>query len=229
MLEMEPPLFEDRSDAGRKLATLLEGYRGTHGLVVALPRGGVVVAKEIARSLGLPLEVLVVRKIGHPENPEFGVGSLVEGAPIQLDHSTLRELGLSSQDLKATIAKEEREVNRRVRLYRGGAPFPDVRKRTVLLVDDGMATGNTAKAAVSAMRAMGAGRVVLAVAVASTSAAKELQARVDELVCFSISERFMAVGQFYRHFEQVEDVAVLEVLGRAGPTTSLAGVSHERA
>lgn len=214
MRERSTPFFVDREEVGRRLAARLEHYRGSRAIVVALPRGGVVVGYEVASTLLLPFDLLVVRKIGHPENPELGVGALVEGAPVQLDTGMLRALGISVADLRHRIEEEQREIVRRVQLYRGGREFMDVKGRIVLLMDDGIATGNTAKAAIAALRFRGARRVVLAVGVAPPATVRELRRVADELVCLASPPDFMAVGQFYEHFDPVEDDQVLELMRR---------------
>ncbi len=214
MRERSTPFFLDREEVGRRLAARLEHYRGSRAIVVALPRGGVVVGYEVASTLRLPFDLLVVRKIGHPANPELGVGALVEGAPAQIDTGMLRALGLSASDLRHRIEEEEREIVRRVHLYRGGRALLDVKGRIVILVDDGVATGNTAKAAIAALRFRGARRVVLGVGVAPAATVRELRRVTDELVCLASPPDFMAVGEFYERFDPVDDDQVLELMRR---------------
>lgn len=206
--------FEDRADAGRRLAQLLLAYRGTDAIVLALPRGGVVVAGEIAERLSLPLDVLIVRKIGHPAEPEFGLGAVVEGLPPVLNTAAMIRSGITEADLRATIRLEEQEVERRARRYRGGRLLPDVRGRTVLLVDDGLATGGTVRAALSALKKRRPKRLVLAVGVAPPETFAALRTQVDELVCLSVPAEFSAVGQFFREFQPVSDDQVVAVLNR---------------
>lgn len=208
-------LFEDRAEAGRRISERLRHYRGSSALVVALPRGGVVLGFEIATALGLALEVLVVRKIGHPANPELGVGALVEGGVPDWDRESLRALRISAADLKPQADLESQEVARRVQLYRGGRPLVNVKGRTVILVDDGIATGSTVRAAISALRFRGARRVVVATGVAPAGTAKELRRSVDEWVCLATPQGFFSVGQIYKHFDEVGDELVLDLLQRA--------------
>lgn len=223
MFSLPDSVFQDRAEAGRKLAERLRHLKGSKALVVGLPRGGVVVAAEIARTLELDLEVLIVRKIGHPENPELGVGALVEGGTPRLDSKILKTLGLSARELEPTIEAERQEAERRARLYRGGRPFPDIRGRTVVLVDDGIATGNTVRAAVSALKTRGALRIILAVGVAPPETLHDLHWSVDEVVCLSAPQDFAAVGQAYRRFDQVEDEEVLKLLASTRRPTGAAG------
>lgn len=205
------------------LAERLQSLRGSDALVVALPRGGVVVAYEIASRLGLELAVLIVRKIGAPENPELGVGALVEGGAPRLDARMIRSLGLTPNDLRPIIQQEEQEASRRAKLYRGGRPFPSVSHRKVVLVDDGIATGNTVRAAVAHLRNRGAEHIALAVGVAPPDTLHDLHWLVDEVVCLSIPGDFAAVGQAYRSFDQVTDDEVLELLGRLTPNAPQTG------
>jgi putative phosphoribosyl transferase len=206
--------FRDRADAGRKLAARLSKYQGTPSIVIGLPRGGVVVGYEIAKALRLELEVLVVRKIGHPENPELGIGALVEGGSPRLDTKVIRTLSIRPWELAQVLEREQEEAKRRVALYRQGRPFPDVRGRTVILVDDGIATGNTVRAAVADLRLRHPEKIVLAVAVAPPETLHDLRWAVDEVVCLSAPSDFAAVGQVYQKFEQVEDGTVLDLLHR---------------
>ncbi|MGD0718308.1 MAG: phosphoribosyltransferase family protein [Thermoplasmata archaeon] len=215
-----PGELEDREDAGRRLAQLLLPYRRTNALVLALPRGGVVVAAPIAERLELPLEVLIVRKIGHPAQPEFGLGAVVEGLPPVLDTDGMIRAGISEAELAPMIRTEQREVERRARRYRGGRLLPDIRGRVVLLVDDGIATGGTVRSAIKALRQRRPQKIVLAVGVAPPDTYESLRKEVDELVCLSVPTDFAAVGQFYREFQPVSDDRVIELLNRfqrAGP------------
>ncbi len=215
MFAQSAPLFQDRNEVGRRLASRLGHYAGSNAIVVALPRGGVVVGSEIATALDLPLEVLVVRKIGHPSNPEFGVAAVAEGGAPVWDREVLRALRVTTADLKPRLMEEEREVARRARVYREGRGFPEVKGRIVLLVDDGTATGNTLRAAIASLRFRGVRRIAVAVGVAPAEVAKELRRTVEEWVCLATPGRFSAVGQFYRHFDPVDDGEVLELLRRA--------------
>jgi predicted phosphoribosyltransferase len=210
--------FHDRRDAGRQLAERLSD--GTVGglvrpLVLALPRGGVPVGFEIARRLGAPLEVFVARKVGAPHHPEFGVGAIAEGGGVVRDDVALRALGLSPARFDELVAAEQLELERRVRLYRGGRPLPSLRGRTVVLVDDGLATGVTAEAALRALRTLAPGRLVVAVPVCAPDTIDRLRPLLDELICLQAPIGFSAVGQWYAHFGQTTDEEVDQLLAAA--------------
>ncbi|MDG9717215.1 phosphoribosyltransferase [Streptomyces sp. DH24] len=209
-------LFRDRRQAGRELAEeLLEVQAGgalPDPVVLALPRGGVAVAREVARALDAPLDVLVVRKIGAPHHEEYGVGALVGEEDPLYDGAALDRLGLGPEDLAPVVERERTELRRRERRYRQGRPAPEVRGRTVIVVDDGLATGSTARAALRALRRQGPARTVLAVPVGSPEAAEALNAEADLVVCPYRPDTFMAVGQWYEDFEQLTDEDVLEAL-----------------
>jgi putative phosphoribosyl transferase len=203
--------FRDRADAGRVLAARLGHLRGTAPVVVGLPRGGVPVAAEIAAALGARLDVVLVRKIGAPGQEELAVGAVGEDGVTVRNDLVLRELGLSWRDLTDQVARERAEIRRRAADLRPG-PRPDLRSRTVIVVDDGIATGATVVAALRVLRDMGAGRVVLAVPVAPPESLRVLASLADEVVCPSTPHRFSAVGQFYDDFTQVPDEHVRELL-----------------
>ncbi|MCH0565693.1 MULTISPECIES: phosphoribosyltransferase [unclassified Streptomyces] len=208
--------FRDRQEAGRQLAAplraLYDGGALPRPVVLALPRGGVVVALEVARELRAPLDVLVVRKIGAPFQPELGVGALAGDEPPLYDRQNLQLLGLSEADLAPVVERERAELRRRERLYREGRPAADLSGRTAIVVDDGLATGATARAALRAVRRSAPESVVLAVPVSSPEAAELLRPEVDDLVCLSLPPDFRAVGLWYEDFEQVSDDDVLRVL-----------------
>jgi putative phosphoribosyl transferase len=208
-------VFQDRVEAGRRLAGRLERYRGERPVVLGLPRGGVPVALEVARALQATLDVLVSRKLGAPGMPEYGIGAVAEGGAVYVSGEALRELGLGSRDMEAIAGREAAEVERRVQRYREGRPPPDLRARTVILVDDGIATGGTARAAVQAARAMRAARVVLAAPVVAPAAAAALRPEVDDLVYVEAPEEFFAVGAWYRSFPQTSDEEVAACLASA--------------
>jgi putative phosphoribosyl transferase len=174
------------------------------------------VAVEIAARLSAPVDVLVTRKIGYPPQPELGVGAIAEGGEPVFDARMLAELRLRESDLARAVAREREEVARRVRVYREGRPLPDVAGRTVVLADDGLATGVTARAALRALRAAGAGRTVLAVPVASEAAIGSLQAETDEVVTLVTPRRFRSVGEWYASFGQLSDADVLALLNPGG-------------
>jgi predicted phosphoribosyltransferase len=210
--------FPDREAAGILLADRLGHTVGLDGwtgriVVLALPRGGVAVAKQVAAGLSVPLSVLVTRKIGHPRQPELGVGAIAEGlASVVYDGDLLTRLSLSPSDLAPVVAAERAELNRRVRVYRGGRPLPQVAGWYVIVVDDGLATGVTARAALRSLRAAEAAHLVLAAPVAAPAAAQEMRAEADQVVIVAVPRRFRSVGQYYRSFGQLTDADVLALL-----------------
>ncbi len=210
-------IFADRRDAGRQLAIAVRDRLGDakDAIVLALPRGGVVVAEEVARLLGCPLDVVVVRKIGAPGIEELAIGAVGEtGAPV-LNEALTRSAGVSSRYLAQAIETAQREVRRRVEAYRAG-PRPDVHDKTVVLVDDGITTGYTVEAAIATLREWRAARVVLAVPVAPPQAVARFCGRVDGLVVLHAPAEFYAVGQFYDDFAQVSDAEVKAALTQTG-------------
>jgi putative phosphoribosyl transferase len=208
--------FTDRRAAGRLLAARLLSLLPERRIVLALPRGGVPVAVEIGARLVAPVDVLVTRKIGYPPQPELGVGAIAEGGEPVFDERMLAALRLRPADLASVVERERAEVARRVRVYRGGRPLPDLTGRTVVLADDGLATGVTARAALRALRTAGAGRTVLAVPVASEGAVEALQAETDEVVTLVTPRRFRSVGEWYASFGQLSDADVLALLNPGG-------------
>ncbi len=211
------PVFRDRVDAGNRLADSLARFRHRPAVVLALPRGGVPVAEVIADRLDAPLDVFVVRKIGAPGNPEYGLGAVTEGGTVLLDHERVRELGFGPADLDPQVREQLAEVERRVRRFRGDRPPVDVEGSTVIVVDDGIATGGTARAALKAIRLRRPKRLVLAVGVASPDARDVLAREVDELVCPCVPARFFAVGEWYEDFSEVTDDEVVTILARHAP------------
>lgn len=206
-------LFRDRPDAGRRLAERLHHYAGRPDVVVlALPRGGVPVAAEVARSLGAPLDVFLVRKLGLPGNEELAMGAIASGGSRVLNRSLLDRLHVPTQTVDAVALREQRELERRERAYRGTTPPPTLRGKTVILVDDGLATGATMRAAAAALRAQDPSRIVVAVPVAAPSSCEEFSDVVDEVVSVETPEPFLAVGQWYEDFSQTEDDEVHRLL-----------------
>lgn len=204
--------FRDREDAGRQLARLLEPYRGPDTRVIGLPRGGVVVGYEVARALEAPLDVWVVRKIGAPFQPELGMGAIAEGGGVYLDGHIIRMVGATEEEVEDVMKHEARELERRVRAFRGGRPPVEVKGRTVVLVDDGIATGGTVRAAIRAIRPRGPRRLVLAVPVAATQSLEALAPEVDAVVCAISTPHLVAVGGYYLDFAQTSDEEVLSLL-----------------
>jgi putative phosphoribosyl transferase len=212
-----PLPFSDRHAAGRLLGALLKRrLAGTAGpgqtIVLALPRGGVAVAYEVARMLAAPLDVLVTRKIGNPAQPELGVGAIAEGGGPVYDAVLLRRLGLQPEDLAGVAEGARAELARQVQVYRGGRPPPDVTGRHVVLVDDGLATGVTARAALRSLHANGAGRSVLAIPVAPRASAEEMLGHADDVVALATPPDFHSVGEWYTAFGQLSDEDVMALL-----------------
>jgi putative phosphoribosyl transferase len=209
-------VFEDRVDAGRALAKSLAAYRGSKGaIVLALPRGGVPVAYEVAHALDLPLDVLVVRKLGLPWQPELAMGAIASGGAIVMNEDVLGYLRGREDVLEQVQRSERAELARRELSYRGSKPPLEMTGRTGILVDDGLATGATMEAAVRALRTLGAERVVVAVPVASPEARDRIAGVADEVVCLAAPALFSAVGQWYRDFGQTSDEEVRDLLARS--------------
>ncbi len=184
-------------------------------MVLALPRGGVPVAYEIARKLGVPLDVYMVRKLGAPFNPELAIGALASGDLEVLNNALITQLGLSAADIEPVRARARGELERRERLYRGDTPLPSLESKTVVLVDDGIATGATMRAAVDAVRLLGPRSIVVAVPHAAQDSADRIATSADQVVALSTPEPYMAVGAWYQSFPQVSDDEVIELLSRA--------------
>jgi putative phosphoribosyl transferase len=213
---VSPRLFSDRTEAGRLLAARLETYAGRPDVIVlALPRGGVPVAYEVARALHAPLDVFVVRKLGIPGHEELAMGAVATGGVRVLNDQAIRGLSIPNYVIDAVADWELRELERRERDYRGDRPPPDVRGKMVILVDDGLATGSTMLAAVQALRQQGPARIVVAVPVASPETCELLKAYVDEVFCAATPEPFYAVGLWYRDFSQTTDEEVRDLLTRS--------------
>jgi putative phosphoribosyl transferase len=206
-------IFANRRDAGRTLASALQQYcQQPDVLVLALPRGGVPVAYEVAKALGAELDVLVVRKLGLPFQPEVAMGAIASGGARVLNERLIARAGVSRQDVDSVLQREQMELQRREQVYRSGRPPLVVCGRTVILVDDGLATGATMEAAIKALRALEPARIVVAVPVAAQDTAQRIRSMADELICLLLPERFMAVGQWYRDFGQTSDDEVLALL-----------------
>jgi len=204
--------FSDRRDAGRQLAALLLKYKDDKPVVLALPRGGVPVGYEIAQALNAPLDVFIARKLGAPHQPELGIGAIAPGDVLILDTETVRMLGITDEEIKRIAESERAEMERRLRRFRGDRPLPDVRGRTVILVDDGLATGVTAYAAIQSLRLSEPAKIVLAVPVCAAQTAQAIASQVEALVCARTPGNLGAVGLWYRDFEQTTDDEVVALL-----------------
>lgn len=206
-------LFHDRAQAGRLLAFELSRYANRKDVIVlGLPRGGVPVAHEVAARLHAPLDVFVVRKLGVPGHRELAMGAIATGGVRVLNHEILASLDISREALEAVAAAEEQELRRREQAYRGHGASPEIRGKTVILVDDGIATGSTMRAALAALRKQGPARVVVAVPTAAAASCQELQGQADEVVCLMTPRDFYAVGQWYEDFSQTTDEEVTRLL-----------------
>lgn len=212
---MSDRMFEDRRDAGRVLCRLLEHHRGGDVVVLGLPRGGVPVAYEVAIGLGLPLDVFLVRKLGVPGRPELAMGAIAGGDVVVVNDDVVRGLAVSPGLIRQVAEREGRELRRREAAYRGGRPMVEVAGRTAILVDDGLATGASMRAAIQALRQGRPGRVVVAVPAAPQSTCEELRLEVDEVVCATTPSSFFAVGASYRDFTQTTDDEVRDLLRAA--------------
>ncbi|HET7706924.1 MAG TPA: phosphoribosyltransferase [Thermoanaerobaculia bacterium] len=214
---MQSDRFADRHEAGRALGRELQRKLGSRGdiIVLALPRGGVPVAFHVAEALGAPLDVFIVRKLGVPGHEELAMGAIASGGVRVLNQDVLRYIPVPQAKIDEVAASEQRELERREKSYRGSRPPLNVKGRTVIVVDDGLATGSTMRAAVRALRAMGPAAVIVAVPVAARQTCSEFKAEVDDIVCLRTPEPFDAVGLWYRDFSQTGDEEVHELLDRA--------------
>ena len=211
-------MFQDRAEAGRALAARLMGFAGRgDAVVLGLPRGGAVVGYEVAQTLNAPLDVFLVRKLGTPGQPELAMGAIASGGVLVLNPDIVHGLNISDETIRAVAAREQQEIERREREYRGNHPALPLRHQAVILVDDGLATGSTMRAAVRAVRNLDPSSIIVAVPVAAASTCDELRSEteVDHVICLATPEPFRAVGQWYREFPQVSDQEVRELLNRS--------------
>jgi predicted phosphoribosyltransferase len=221
-------LFRDRHDAAGRLAEKLGNYAGTAAVVLGLPRGGVPVAAGVAAKLGLPLDVFIVRKLGVPGYPELAMGAIATGGVRVMNHAIVRELGIPDDAIDAVAQSEAAELERREAVYRGDRAPLDVQGKTVILVDDGLATGATMLAAVRALRARHAGRIVVAVPVGAPGTCTMLTEEADEVVCAAAPQPFLAVGHWYQDFAQTSDEEVRALLSSAPAGASSCRSPQER-
>lgn len=214
--------FRNRQEAGRLLSERLLSYQQRDVVVLAIPRGGVVVGYEVATNLGQPLDVLLPRKIGAPGQPEWAIGAVIEadGTYVAMNEDAVRRLGIDQAWLDRQIEREKAEIARRARLYRGDRPFPSLLHRTAIVVDDGIATGYTMRAAIEALRRLDTSQVVVAVPVASEDAWQIMFELADLAVCLQVEADFTSVGEWYEEFPQVTDEEVIELLSRAAAVPS---------
>lgn len=208
--------FQNRTEAGRLLAEALRSYEGrSDALILALPRGGVPVAFEVAQALGIALDLMLVRKLGMPGQEELAMGAIATGGSQFLNQDLVASAGISEAVIEAVAKREKKELERREQAYRGPRPVPEVRERCIILIDDGLATGATMRAAVLALRSQQPGRIVIGVPVAPPDTVAELRAEADEVVCLATPEPFFAIGKWYLDFSQTSDEEVRELLARA--------------
>jgi putative phosphoribosyl transferase len=204
--------FSDRIDAGKRLAEALADLKSKNGAVLAIPRGGVVIGYEIASALNLPLDVIVPHKLGAPDNPELAIGAIAEDGSTVLDENLTRYLGVSKEYIQAESERQKHEITRRLKLYRHGMAALELRDRDVIIVDDGIATGSTMKAALASVKNSGAKSVTVAVPVGPPQTIQELTLLADRVVCLYMPDDFQAIGQFYDDFAQTEDQEVIRLL-----------------
>src|SRR5947199_6909516 len=214
-------VFENRAEAGRQLAEKLDKYAGRDDVIVlGLPRGGVPVAYEVAKRLHAPLDVFIVRELGVPGFEELAAGAIASGGVRVLNEDVMRAIPYADEAIEAVTARETAELERRERIYREGRPPPELRDRIAILVDDGLATGATMRAAVKALRQRGAAKIVVAVPVGPPDTCHEIEEQADEAICLSTPEFFQAVGQYYEDFSQTSDDDVRELLSSAAQNVS---------
>jgi putative phosphoribosyl transferase len=204
--------FVDRNDAGKRLASALKNLSRKKGIVLAIPRGGVVIGYVITKTLNLPLDVIIPRKIGSPKNPELAIGAVAEDGTTILDQKLIKYLGVSREYIKEELERQKQEINRRLKFYRQDTSYPNLKGLDVIVVDDGVATGSTMKAALASVKNRGAASITVAVPVGPPSTIEELQKMADLVICLYTPEFFQAIGEFYEDFSQTSDEEVIGLL-----------------
>lgn len=204
-------VFSNRTEAGKRLAAALKSA-DKDAIVLAVPRGGVLVGFEVADALNIPLDVIITKKIGAPENPELAIGAVAEDGTYLLDDNVVQMLGVTQSYIAAEVQRQKNEIKRRLKTYRGDVPNPEIAGREVILVDDGVATGSTLKAALRSLQKRGAKTVTVAVPVGPVDTIHELKREADKVVCLSTPDPFYAIGEFYEDFEQTTDEEVIDLL-----------------
>lgn len=205
-------VFQNREDAGQKLAKELARFSPEKPVILAMPRGGVVVAYEVAKALKAPLDVIITRKIGAPNQPEYAIGAIAPENTQIFNAQAISDLGISETELAALVAREQKEMQRRDKVYRGTKPPLNLKGKVVIIVDDGVATGQTAIVAIRAARKMKPKKIIFASGVCAADAAESLKKEADEVICLSLPEMFYAVGLWYKNFQQTTDEEVLKLL-----------------
>jgi putative phosphoribosyl transferase len=214
-------MFADRRDAGVQLISRLKEYKDQQGVIVlSLPRGGVATGYEIARSLHIPLDIVIVRKIGFPGQPELGIGAVSETGTVVLNTSIISTYGVPKEYIEREVSRQKEEISRRVKLYRKGKKLPSLEGKTVILVDDGVATGATMKSAITTLKEENLKKLIVALPVAPPGVVKELEQMVDIFICIETPFDFMAVGSYYHDFTQVSDEEVINLLERSAKNLS---------
>ena len=211
---MNHSLFHDRVDAGRRLAAALAEFKGEELVILGIPRGGVVVASEVAKALGAPLDIVVTRKIEAPGEPEYALGAVTQEGEVIMDRQAAESLGATKEYLDAQVMKKRAEVNERMRKFRGDAPYLDLEGKVVVIVDDGIATGRSVAAAVMSVKKRRPKKIVVAVPVAPKDAVETLTGDGTRVVCLETPGPFLAIGEFYGVFDQVDDKEVKQILDR---------------
>ena len=205
-------MFEDRSDAGRKLAEKLKSYKNKEAVVLAIPRGGLIVAREVSKLLNLPLSIIVVRKLGYPTQPEFGFGAISEGNTIYLNKDTISSYPIDNSSIDIIIKNEKKELKRRIDVYRNGKKLPILKNKSVILVDDGLATGASATASILAVKKEKPKEIIFAVPVSAKDTSEKIKKEVNNFVCLITDRNLFAIGNYYKNFDQVDDEAILKIL-----------------